>query len=247
MLSQILATLTRVSANDYLAVRAMLAVSHLPVESDEIAWTEPARTCLGCKGSGRVPSRHGFGMGVCNACHGSGEKKAVQVTAIVALRELVKSLKKETGELSDTRWAEWAALPAETRDAACVAAFEAHGDFGESVRKALRMRGRLTPGQVIALMQSKAPKGQNTAAPVTAPLTAGRQPLKGTIVSIKEQAGEYGVQLKMLLKLESGARVFGTIPAQLADKVKPGDAVSLVATVQPKESDFGFFSRPTVA
>lgn len=247
MLSQILATLTRVTVAEFNTLCAMLCVAHLPAEHDAIAYVIPARTCLGCKGTGRHPSRHGFGYGICAACKGKGEKAAEKVTSIEALKALIKNLKKETGELSDQRWTEWAALPAETRAAVVVAANEAHGDFGESVRKGLRTRGRLTPGQILALMKPKAPAAEKVSAKVVAPLTAGRQPIKGTVVSLKNVAGDYGMQLKMLVKLESGARVFGAVPAKIANTVKAGDEVSLTATVQPKEADFGFFSRPTLS
>lgn len=247
MLSQILATLTRVTVAEFNTLCAMLCVAHLPAEPDAVAYVIPARQCFGCKGTGRVPSRYGYGEGVCNACHGKCEKAAVHVTAIVALRDLIKTLKGEAGELSDQRWAEWAALPSETRAAVVVAANEAKGEFGESIRRGLRQRGRLTPGQIVALMKPKAPAAEKVTAKVVTPLTAGRQPIKGTVVSLKNVAGDYGMQLKMLVKLESGARVFGTVPTKIAETVKAGDEVSLVATVQPKEADFGFFSRPTLS
>lgn len=246
MLSQILATLGRtVRADEYSAVCQMLLIAHLPAEPDAIAWVEPARDCLGCKGTGRVPSRHTMGYGPCAACKATGRKAAVEVTGLEALRELVRLMRADNGEKADAAFQQWMAIPAETRKAAIAAAAEAMGDFGESVRKTIRFRGRLTPGQVAALTKA-APAKAPAAKPVTAPLKAGRQPLKGTIVSMKEQDGQYGTQIKVLIRLDTGARVFGTCPAALVSKVKAGDEIALTATVQPKEADFGFFSRPTV-
>lgn len=244
MLSQVLATFSRVSVAEFAVIRDMLAVAHIPTDPKALAWIEPARPCKGCDGSGSAPSqKHPGHYGVCAACKGTGAKAPVNVTAMVALKELIARMRKDTCELSDASWLAWVALPVQTRSDACLAVESAHGAFGDSVRKALRLRGRLTPAQVAALLKP-APKNSS---PAVQPLTAGRQPLKGTVVSLKEQSGQYGIQLKMLLRLESGSRVFGTVPAKIANTVKPGDAVSIVANVQPKESDFGFFSRPACA
>ncbi len=101
------------------------------------------------------------------------------------------------------------------------------------------------------------------------PLTAGRQEIEGEIVSVKWQentsgyGGYYGPggSYKMLLALDSGHRVYGTVPSALDDVYQAawkdgateadlegflkGRRVRLSATVRPKGNDFGYFSRPT--
>lgn len=78
------------------------------------------------------------------------------------------------------------------------------------------------------------------------PLEAGRQQLSGTVLSVKDVETQYGVTTKLLLELDSGHRVYGTLPSSIIDASK-GDRVSLTATVQPKGNDFGFYSRPSKA
>lgn len=78
------------------------------------------------------------------------------------------------------------------------------------------------------------------------PLEAGRQQLSGTVLSVKHVETVYGVTTKVLLELDSGHRVYGTLPSSIIDAQK-GDRASLTATVEPKGNDFGFYSRPSKA
>lgn len=80
-------------------------------------------------------------------------------------------------------------------------------------------------------------------------LEAGKQEITGTILNFKDCESQYGVTTKMLLQLDNGNRLFGTCPRSLMsnDKVQRGSKVAFVATVEPKETGFGFFSRPTKA
>jgi len=79
------------------------------------------------------------------------------------------------------------------------------------------------------------------------PLSAGRQEIEGVVVSRKAVNSEWGVSYKMLVKLDSGQRVYGTEPSSL--QVGPGSRVRFTATVTPAtdEPSFGFYSRPTKA
>lgn len=86
-----------------------------------------------------------------------------------------------------------------------------------------------------------------------APLTAGRQVIRGTVKSTKVQDSDYGTTYKMIVELASGHRVFGSVPAAiyegrlLADLI--GLEVEFTAAVEPSRDDntFGFYSRPTKA
>lgn len=82
---------------------------------------------------------------------------------------------------------------------------------------------------------------------ITEQLAEGRYEITGEVVSIKfsEDFG-YGPTKKMLVRLPSGHKVFGSVPSSIAS-VQKGDTVTFTAKVERKESDFGFFSRPSKA
>lgn len=84
-------------------------------------------------------------------------------------------------------------------------------------------------------------------AEAAAPCPSGRIEIVGNILSIKSQESDFGVTLKMLVKAESGFKVWGTIPSGLNAYVK--DKVRFTATVEPSRDDtkFGFFKRPAKA
>jgi hypothetical protein len=84
-------------------------------------------------------------------------------------------------------------------------------------------------------------------------LTDGRQHIEGVVVSVKppNQAAQFPAW-KMLVQMDDGNKVFGTIPNSLylavgiLDNLK-GERVSFDAKVEAKEDHFGFFSRPSKA
>lgn len=85
-----------------------------------------------------------------------------------------------------------------------------------------------------------------------APLSAGRQTVEGEVLTVKFVDNPYAYNsstMKMLVKLDGGQRVWGTVPSTIADDVERGVRVRFVATVTPKdgETDFGFYSRPSKA
>lgn len=77
------------------------------------------------------------------------------------------------------------------------------------------------------------------------PIEEGTFDLVGEVVSIKWQDNQWGGQMKQLVELDSGQRLFGTQPSSL-DEAQVGDRVSFTATVSPSTDDptFGFYSRP---
>jgi hypothetical protein len=88
-----------------------------------------------------------------------------------------------------------------------------------------------------------------------APLLAdGRQTIEGIIVSEKYTETVYGRQHKMLVKMDDGNKVFGTMPDSIEHAVYDteretavGMRIKFDAKVEPKEDHFGFYSRPTKA
>jgi hypothetical protein len=100
------------------------------------------------------------------------------------------------------------------------------------------------------LVKAKAEKESKAELPE---LEEGRRLLAGTVVSLKDVTSDYGTTTKMLVTLDSGHRVWGTVPSGMPwDESKengglPGAKVQFTATVQRSSQDraFGFFSRPT--
>jgi hypothetical protein len=73
---------------------------------------------------------------------------------------------------------------------------------------------------------------------------SGLHTIKATILKAAFKAGQFGEQLKMTVKAESGFLAYGTCPVPLSGT--KGDVIELTATFTPSENDpkFGFFSRP---
>jgi hypothetical protein len=80
----------------------------------------------------------------------------------------------------------------------------------------------------------------------------GRVDFEGVIVSIRVDEGQFGTVTKILVKHDSGFKLWGTRPsgtynAATGMSADRGDRISFRATVtvSEKDSKFGFFSRPT--
>lgn len=84
-----------------------------------------------------------------------------------------------------------------------------------------------------------------------------RLEIVGTVLSMKTQESDFGMVTKMLVRHESGYKVWSTVPSAflgrwdgeqlVGDVVKVGDLVTFVATIERSRDDakFGFASRPT--
>lgn len=75
----------------------------------------------------------------------------------------------------------------------------------------------------------------------------GRCQVVGTVLALKETETTWGYSLKMMVKLQDGARVYGTVPSSIRADVARGDRVEFTAQFDRKEQDFAFFSRPSRA
>lgn len=92
----------------------------------------------------------------------------------------------------------------------------------------------------------------------------GRYTVTGTIISTKYQESMYGTQHKMLIELDNGNRLWGTVPRSIEDAVWAlkdsdydwiqvgefkGTKVQFDAQVERSNDDdhFGFYKRPTKA
>lgn len=81
------------------------------------------------------------------------------------------------------------------------------------------------------------------------PAVEGRVLVKGEVLTVREQEGFYGPQIKMLVKAEDGWKVWGTVPSAIAGEVEKGSVVEFNAALKASDDDkfFGFFSRPAKA
>lgn len=81
------------------------------------------------------------------------------------------------------------------------------------------------------------------------PAASGRVLVKGEVLTIRQQEGFYGLQIKMLVKASDGWKVWGTVPAALVEEVEKGSVVEFHASLKASDDDeyFGFFSRPSKA
>jgi hypothetical protein len=94
-----------------------------------------------------------------------------------------------------------------------------------------------------------AARAAETEAAAIVPVTNDRILIEGVVVSVRAPDAYAAFPAwKMLVKHDTGYKVWGTIPSAISD-VKPGARVSFVAavSVSDKDNKFGFFSRPAQA
>lgn len=78
------------------------------------------------------------------------------------------------------------------------------------------------------------------------PAPTGRVDVTGTILTCKAQESDFGSVLKLLVKADTGWKLWVTCPSALAMPVKHGDPIRLRATVTPSAQDpkFAYGKRP---
>lgn len=129
-----------------------------------------------------------------------------------------------------------------------------HNGFLSDVAVKLTQYGTLTPGQESAVvrvilqgveMAAKRDAERIEHPPTNAP--AGRVTVTGEVLMIKFYDSDYGGSLKMIVRDDTGYRVFVTVPSAI--QVDKGDRVSFTATITPADDDptFSFGKRPTKA
>jgi hypothetical protein len=117
--------------------------------------------------------------------------------------------------------------------------------YGDLSDKQVELVFKIAREQVERLVAQAARKAHLDAAPA---LAEGRYTIEGRIVSTKTQESIYGTQYKMLVEMEDGNRVWGTVPSIIWD-VEAGSRVKFDAAVERSKDDehFGFYKRPTKA
>lgn len=137
--------------------------------------------------------------------------------------------------------------------------------FMADMRRALES-GRMSDRQIAAACKSVARDAQMDAqrakwnaesaalAATGVKVPTGRIQVTGEIMSAREKVTDFGVSVKMTVKLDDGCKVFGTLPSALEpsnydlDSLK-GRRITFVGTLEASENDptFGFFKRPSKA
>lgn len=142
-----------------------------------------------------------------------------------------------------------------------LAQYRDSNDFIRSVAGQLDRDGYLSDRQIEAVIrfaeneaQHAARQAQRDAERVVAgPVPTGtRVSIQGTVVHIRCQDSHYGynrTELKMLVVLGNGSKVWSTVPAALARRSElTGSLITFVADVTTKDDPaFGLASRPTAA
>jgi len=77
----------------------------------------------------------------------------------------------------------------------------------------------------------------------------GRYEIRGTVQNVYCVDGDWGIQMKMVLKTEDNTIVIGSVPSNIISAVEKDSQVQLTATVVQKRNDpkIGYFSRPAKA
>lgn len=135
--------------------------------------------------------------------------------------------------------------------------------FRADLAERLRKFGSLSEAQVAAVERGLAREAERAAevdrAKAAGPLPRGRMDVEGVVLSFKDQKSQFGMTLKMLVKLDDGRKLYGTVPLALMGEwddqgersnfAEVGSRVRFSATVEPSGDDpaFGFFKRPTGA
>lgn len=203
----------------------------------------PGFTCFRCGGHGREALRKYRFQAAPNVRHSRDAKLNAEIEEKDArYRGAISGL----GDVGD-------ALDAANEE---VKAFNANYDFAEPSRETffraelatkLWRYGSLSEKQIDAVQRGLDREAAERAEKAAAgPLEEGTYEIVGEIVSTKWQRSDKFKTLKMLVKLDNGNKVWGTVPKSLTGNDDKGTRVAFTAEVTRSEDDenFGYFSRP---
>lgn len=138
--------------------------------------------------------------------------------------------------------------------------------FLASLKRSVEKFGSLTEKQMEALRRSLVKFNEQLRLAEArksgefGPLVGGKREVEGQVVSIKSRESQYGTQTKMVVVMDDGNKVWGTVPeafwrwaasdegeTQSRYTEMEGQRVKFTATVERSDDDkhFGFFKRPT--
>lgn len=123
----------------------------------------------------------------------------------------------------------------------------ARNHFAKDVLAKLDQYGELSERQrdtVLKSLREDNERAEREAAEPKGDAPSGRVEVKGEVLSLKEVFSDFGMTLKMVLKLENGARCYISAPARY--DIKRGDHVHIRGTFEVSKDDksFAWGSRP---
>jgi hypothetical protein len=246
--------------------------SHLNPIVDTDGTTLLPVICGRCAGSGYWARGHHNQNGICFACGGKGILgHETQADRDDREAEAKRRCEAKQRKLERIRAKANKALEA---DRELAEAFKVNNETVADIEsKFFKSGGKITDKQRALVLQlaereaQRAVKKAEWAAQEAArkanltELEAGRQVLEGEIITVKDTQDYRGEwQAKILIQLANGNRVFGSLPRALEFEPGPhggevaidvqtlrGKQIKLTATVEPKETGFGFYKRPAKA
>jgi hypothetical protein len=145
-----------------------------------------------------------------------------------------------------------------------VARLVRYGELSEKQEELLKKLVHFVNNREVIEAERKAKRDAEKAA--AAPCPAGRVTVTGVVVSVKAKESNWGVDVKALIKDETGFTVWGNLPGAFNDLIQwvqvdsfgsdreprlkvREPKVRFVATITPSRDDtkFGFFKRPSKA
>jgi hypothetical protein len=231
------------------------------------AWRMTGWTCYGCGGSGsehRVYSVRRFRKGAV-ARHAEDTAHAAEMARRDTAYERALSDLGEVGEALRVAKAAHDKLAAADAYGEDEVVYDRETQFRADLATKLWKFGSLTLAQVAAVergLERDAEAAAKHARATAAGALGGKMDVEGTVVSTKWVESQYGSTKKMLVELDDGRRLWGTVAASLETQelgddgeylgtalLSKGDRVAFTATVEASQDDqtFGFFKRPTKA
>jgi hypothetical protein len=207
------------------------------------------QNCGKCGGSGNIPAFGHVLGGVCFDCNGTGGRGVLVSSLRVTARRRERAAEKAAAELAAKQAArtEW-----EAANADLLATIKANADRDHFLRQwahTVQVPTAEVLETIDGILAELAAEDERKANAV--PVAEGRGEVVGEVLTVKTQDSFYGygrVEVKMLVADDRGFKVWGTLPAALADANR-GSRVRFTATLQQSRDDeaFGFFKRPAKA
>lgn len=227
--------------------------------------------CYRCAGAGYIAAFGYWDAGICYGCHGArGKMVSAKTQAGRArtdrrrVREAAQQAAREEQERQerDVKRAEWKAANNDV-----VEALETmKGNFAQDMRDSIQYRGSLTEKQAAAVRRIAQENAERAQKAVEVP--TGREVITGKILTVKRRESDYGITYRATIEDDRGFRVNGNLPGAIIDQfftmwqdehnkthatsedwteIAQGARITFTATLEPKETGFGFWKRPARA
>lgn len=205
-----------------------------------------AAHCTRCGGSGIYSHYHG----TCYDCEGAVTKGATRQISLVGMAQTAKAKHNKAAREYQERLKAAEAFDLEHPGVRAFLETNQRNAFLTSLRSQLGRFGTLSGAQLAAVAKAQERASQAAQeASQAGPLPQGTWTGEVTVISTRTQDGQWGSNLKALLRLPNGSKAWGTCPkvlAQLPHAQRPGQTIEFTATLEPSKDDpsFGFFKRP---